>query len=69
MKPGRYECTNQLPIIVVDGGELPDGHQGPWVSYRFDWQTDAEAVSVIFYAFDALITLGYHHVDDVTPTP
>ena len=56
---GLYECAGQVPIIVVDGGELGDGMHGPWVRYRMPWETDDQATAVIWTAFDALLAIGY----------
>lgn len=65
-KNGTYECAGQVPIIVVDGGELTDGMHGPWVWYRFPWETDNNAVAVLWYTFDELLSLGYRLAD---PSP
>lgn len=62
-KNGRYEAPGQIPIIVTDGGDLPNGMHGPWVSYRFEWEKDAEAKAVLWTAFEALCDhAGYKHV-------
>lgn len=61
---GRYECKGQLPIIVVDGGELGDGTHGPWVKYRFEWDTDDQATAVLWTAFDGLLSFGYAWVSE-----
>jgi len=72
-KNGRYECAGQAPIVVTDGGDLPDGMHGPWVHYRFDWDTDEQvwrglprsdeqATPVLWTAFQSLLDSGYHHV-------
>lgn len=63
-KRGRYECDGEIPIVVTDGGELPNGMCGPWVYYRFEWERDDQARPVLFTAFDALIGIGYRHVDE-----
>ena len=56
---GRYVCDGQPPLVVVDGGDLPDGMHGPWVKYRFEWERDDQAVAVLWMAWDALVAVGY----------
>ena len=60
-KNGRYECAGQAPIVVTDGGDLPDGMHGPWVHYRFDWDTDEQAKRVLWTAFQSLLAFGYRY--------
>lgn len=67
---GIYEAPGQVPIIVVDGGDLPNGMHGPWVRYRFPWEKDEEAVAVLWTEFDMLQTAaGYRLVEPTTTHP
>jgi hypothetical protein len=62
-KPGRYEADGQTAIFVTDTGVLPDGMHGPWVYYRFPWETDAEAKPVLWTTFESLVNdVGYRRV-------
>jgi hypothetical protein len=56
---GTYECPGQVPIVVTNNGDLGTGMHGPWVKYRFPWETDDQATSVFFSAFEELLKLGY----------
>lgn len=62
IKPGRYVCDGQAPIIVIDEGQFKDGFHGPWIRYRFPWETEEQVKAkdpVIFTTFLALLDFGY----------
>ena len=65
-KNGTYEAPGQVPIVVVDGGELPDGLHGPWVRWRFPWESDEKCAATLWTDFGAMIAhAGYVHVESV----
>lgn len=56
---GRYVCAGQTPIVVTDASENPDGTHGPWIYYRMEWESDAEAKPVLWTTFRELLGIGY----------
>jgi hypothetical protein len=60
---GTYTCAGQPPLVVVDGGEQGNGMHGPWVKYRFPWETDDQAVAVLWLAWDELVAHGYRRAE------
>lgn len=58
---GKYECPGQVPIVLIDNGDLGNEMHGPWVKYRFQWETDEQAESVLSTAFESLLQIGYEH--------
>lgn len=56
---GEYTCPGQVPIVVVDNADLGNGTHGPWIKYRFPWETDDQASAVLFATFDQLLAIGY----------
>ena len=58
MKNGTYRAEKQPDIVVVHGGDLPDGMHGPWVTWRFPWAT--ETTTTIWYKFEEMVKFaGY----------
>jgi hypothetical protein len=58
---GEWRAPGQPPIIVLGSGEQPDGKHGPWIKWKFPW--DTSIATTIWYEFEELaIKAGYSPV-------
>ncbi len=56
---GEYTCPGQCHIVVTDVGSGQADMHGPWIHYRFPWETDDKAKPVLFTQFLELMAFGY----------
>ena len=70
VEPGIYTAPDQPDIIVLYGGELKDdpNHTGPWVQWRFPWETDDQFTSSLCFQFQAMLKAANYALQTALPS-
>jgi len=53
VEAGHYTAEGQPPLVVIEAGKM-----GPWVTWRFEYETDGEATKSLWYMFNEMLTEG-----------
>jgi hypothetical protein len=70
IKSGIYTAQGQPDIIVLYDGHLRDDaeHHGPWIQWRFPWETDEQYKSSLCFQFAEMLKAGKYALAKAVPS-
>jgi hypothetical protein len=56
-----YEAEGQPSLVITQGNALENGLHGPWVKWRFEWDTENECETAsICWNFSTMLEMGHY---------